>query len=93
MTPTEPDLWIPSDDLLARDPIAVEHVHNPHPRVDMANVVALPDVVDDRANDAAAAAVLAELEDDDQGGGEEGRRADDGDIDPDDDGLPVDPDV
>jgi hypothetical protein len=85
------DLWTPSDALLAADPIALEHVRHPHARSGAIDVMALPDIVDEKLNAAAADAVLAEIDDDDVSNGEDGRRGDDGDVDPDDAGGDLDP--
>jgi hypothetical protein len=55
------DLWIPSDDLLARDPIAQKKVLDPFfpPDLEEEGVV-LPDTISEEATEAAAAAALAE---------------------------------
>ncbi|HZA18962.1 MAG TPA: hypothetical protein VE645_19130 [Pseudonocardiaceae bacterium] len=79
--PSIEDLWTPSDDLLSRDGIALEHVRAPHPRSDLIDVVSLPDVEDDDANEAAACLVLASLDDDDTAADEPGECDDDEQLD------------
>lgn len=55
------DLWIPSDDLLARDSLAQQKIINPFfpPDLEEEGVV-LPDSDSEEATEAAAAAALAE---------------------------------
>lgn len=80
------DLWTPSDDLLARDPVAMAHVTDPFDTPDLeAQGVVLPDVEDHEANELLAAVVLAELDDDDVAGDEPGDVDDDDDVDGDED--------
>lgn len=84
-----PDLWTPSDDLLADDPIAAAKVANPHAAPELTEVgVVLPDG-DEDFNQAHAAVVLAELDGDDAVCDENGDAPDDDDcMDPDDNEVP-----
>jgi hypothetical protein len=86
---TMPQLWIPSDDLLQHDPIALQKIESPFEPPDLeAHGIKLFDVEDDEANAAAACLVLASLDDD--GGADETGEADDDDaIDDPDDGEDV----
>jgi hypothetical protein len=85
---TMPQLWIPSDDLLERDPIAMQKIATPFEPPDLeAHGIKLFDVDDDEANAAAACLVLASLEPDDVAGDEPGDADDDDELDdPADDG-------
>jgi hypothetical protein len=84
---TMPQLWIPSDDLLERDPIATQKIATPFEPPDLeAHGIKLFDVDDDEANAAAACVVLASLEPDDVAGDEPGDADDDELDDPADDG-------
>jgi hypothetical protein len=79
------DLWIPSDDRLRADPIALQKIKTPFGPPDLeAHGIRLFDVEDDEANEAAACLVLAAL-DDDVTGDEPGESDDDELTDPDDD--------
>jgi hypothetical protein len=79
---TMPELWIPSDDLLERDPIAVQKIATPFDRPDLeAHGIELFDVEDDEANAVAACVVLASLDSDDVAGDEPGDAADDDELD------------
>jgi hypothetical protein len=76
------DLWTPSDDLLARDPIAERHVELPFDPPELeAQGVALPDLQDEEAIELAAALALAAQEDDDLAGDEPGEAEDDDEVD------------
>jgi hypothetical protein len=90
---TMSQLWTPSDDLLAQDPIAQQHVSMPFDPPDLAaGGIVLPDVDDDETNELLAALALAELDDDDVAGDEPGDVDDDHEIDdPDED--PVEADI
>lgn len=84
------DIWTPSDELLALDPIAVSKVANPHasPKLSEAGIV-LPDS-DDDANEELAALALAELDGDDTEADVESGAVDDDDtIDDDTDTDPI----
>jgi hypothetical protein len=60
-----PQLWIPSDDLLEHDPIALQKIESPFDPPDLeAHGIKLFDVADDDANAAAACVVLASLDED-----------------------------
>jgi hypothetical protein len=86
-----PEIWTPSDGLLASDPIASQKLATPFEPPDLTNTgIVLFDVEDDDANEAAACAVLASLEDDDAMGDESGDADDDDDIDDPDDQAGVD---
>ena len=77
-----PELWIPSDDLLKHDPIALQKIESPFERPDLeAHGIKLFDVEDDDANEAAACLVLASLDSDDSAGDEPGEADDDDEID------------
>jgi hypothetical protein len=79
---TMPQLWIPSDDLLEHDPIALQKIESPFEPPDLeAHGIKLFDVEDDDANAAAACLVLASLDCDDSAGDEPGAADDDDDID------------
>jgi hypothetical protein len=79
---TMPQLWIPSDDLLERDPIAVQKIATPFDAPDLeAHGIKLFDVEDDEANAVAACLVLASLDSDDVAGDEPGDVADDDELD------------
>jgi hypothetical protein len=79
---TMPQLWIPSDDLLEHDPIALQKIESPFEAPDLeAHGIKLFDVEDDDANAAAACLVLASLDSDDSAGDEPGAADDDDDID------------
>jgi hypothetical protein len=79
---TMSQLWIPSDDLLERDPIAVQKIATPFEPADLeANGIKLFDVEDDEANAVAACLVLASLDDDDVTGDEPGDADDDDELD------------
>lgn len=67
MSTTDSDIWVPSDSLLARDPIALAKVHHPHDSIDENSLPSLGEVVDDDANAEAAACVLAEAKGDELG--------------------------
>ena len=59
------DLWTPSDDLLTKDPIAIQQIANPHEASGLEQAgVHFPDIDDEAANEAAAAFTLAECEGD-----------------------------
>jgi hypothetical protein len=79
---TMPQLWIPSDDLLERDPIAVQKIATPFDPPDLeAHGIKLFDVEDDEANAVAACLVLASLDGDDVAGDEPGDVHDDDELD------------
>jgi hypothetical protein len=79
---TMPQLWIPSDDLLQRDPIAAQKIATPFDRPDLEGQgIELFDVEDDEANAVAACVVLASLDSDDVAGDEPGDAADDDELD------------
>ena len=85
-----PQLWIPSDDLLEHDPIALQKIGSPFDPPDLeAHGIKLFDVEDDDANEAAACLVLASLDGDDVLGDEPGGADDDDEIDDPDDGEDV----
>jgi hypothetical protein len=89
---TMPQLWIPSDDLLKHDPIALQKIESPFEPPDLeAHGIKLFDVEDDDANEAAACLVLASL--DDSTGEETGDAADDDEIDDPDDREDVEGDL
>ena len=76
-----PQLWIPSDDLLEHDPIALQKIESPFEPPDLeAHGIKLFDI-DDDANEAAACIVLASLDDDDSAADEPGEADDDDEID------------
>jgi hypothetical protein len=94
MEPTMSQLWTPSDDLLQRDPIALQKITTPFEAPELEeNGIALFDIEDDDANEAAACLVLASLEHDDVAGDEPGESSDDDDLDDPDDDEDVTPDV
>lgn len=75
-------LWIPSDDLLQHDPIALQKIEAPFEPMDLeAHGIKLFDVEDDEANEAAASLVLAALDSDDVAGDEPGESDDDDELD------------
>ncbi|HEX8158185.1 MAG TPA: hypothetical protein VF526_12445 [Solirubrobacteraceae bacterium] len=77
-----PDIWTPSDDLLAHDPIARQKLQTPFEPADLeAHGIKLFDIEDDEANEAAACIVLATLDSDDSDGDEPGECDDDDEID------------
>ena len=77
-----PQLWIPSDDLLEHDPIALQKIQSPFDPPDLeAHGIKLFDVEDDDANEAAACLVLASLDSDDSAADESGEADDDDEID------------
>lgn len=79
-------LWIPSDDLVALDPIAQMKMASAFQPPDLeAHRIKLFDIEDDDANEAAACVVLASLDRDDIAGDEPGEADDDDQIDDDDD--------
>jgi hypothetical protein len=79
---TMPQLWTPSDDLLERDPIALQKIATPfHPPDLEAHGIKLFDIEDDEANAVAACLVLASLESDDVAGDEPGDAPDDDELD------------
>ena len=85
-----PQLWIPSDDLLEHDPIALQKIESPFEPPDLeAHGIKLFDVEDDDANEAAAALVLASLDSDDVAADEPGEADDDDEIDDPEDGEDV----
>ena len=85
-----PQLWIPSDDLLEHDPIALQKIESPFDPPDLeAHGIKLFDVEDDDANEAAACLVLASLDGDDVLADEPGDADDDDEIDDPDDGEDV----
>ena len=87
-----PQLWIPSDDLLKHDPIALQKIESPFEPPDLeAHGIKLFDVEDDDANEAAACLVLASL--DDSTGEETGDADDDDEIDDPDDREDVNGDL
>jgi hypothetical protein len=90
----DPNIWIPSDDLLHAYPIADANVMNPRAAETLSAGVALPaDDLDDDALEAAAASVLAELDDEaDAAASEEdaGLQQDDEAVDDPEDGTPGD---
>jgi hypothetical protein len=87
-----PQLWIPSDDLLKHDPIALQKIESPFEPPDLeAHGIKLFDVEDDDANEAAACLVLASL--DDSTGDETGDADDDDEIDDPDDREDVEGDL
>ncbi len=87
-------LWIPSDDLVAHDPIASQKITTPFAPISLeAQGIKLFDVDDDAANEAAACVVLASLEDDGAAGDEHGECDDDERIDDPADADGVDADV
>jgi hypothetical protein len=87
-----PQLWIPSDDLLKHDPIALQKIESPFEPPDLeAHGIKLFDVEDDDANEAAACLVLASL--DDSTGDETGDADDDDEIDDPDDRVDVEGDL
>jgi hypothetical protein len=87
-----PELWIPSDDLLKHDPIALQKIESPFEPPDLeAHGIKLFDVEDDDANEAAACLVLASL--DDSTGDETGDADDDDEIDDPDDREDVEGDL
>jgi hypothetical protein len=89
-----PQLWIPSDDLLKHDPIALQKIESPFEPPDLeAHGIKLFDVEDDDANEAAACLVLASLGSDDSAGDEPGEADDDDEIDDPDDGEDVSGDL
>jgi hypothetical protein len=89
-----PELWIPSDDLLKHDPIALQKIESPFQPPDLeAHGIKLFDVEDDDANEAAACLVLASLDSDDRAGDEPGEADDDDEIDDPDDGEDVSGDL
>jgi hypothetical protein len=91
---TMPELWIPSDDLLKHDPIALQKIESPFEPPDLeAHGIKLFDVEDDDANEAAACLVLASLDSDDSACDEPGEADDDDEIDDLDDGEDVDGDL
>jgi hypothetical protein len=89
---TMPQLWIPSDDLLKHDPIALQKIESPFEPPDLeAHGIKLFDVEDDDANEAAACLVLASL--DDSACDEPGEADDDDEIDDPDDSEDVEGDL
>jgi hypothetical protein len=92
---TMPQLWIPSDDLLEHDPIALQKIESPFEPPDLeAHGIKLFDLEDDDANEAAAALVLASLDNDEAtAAGEPGEADDDDEIDDPEDGEHVAGDV
>lgn len=85
-----PQLWIPSDDLLEHDPIALQKIESPFEPPDLeAHGIKLFDIEDDDVNEAAAALVLASLDRDDVVADEPGEADDDDEIDDPDDGEDV----
>jgi hypothetical protein len=91
---TMPQLWIPSDDLLEHDPIALQKIESPFAPPDLeAHGIKLFDVEDDDANEAAACLVLASLDDDDVAGDEPGEADDDDELDDPHDDEHLDADV
>lgn len=89
-----PQLWIPSDDLIEHDPIALQKVESPlHPPDLEAHGIKLVDVEDDDANEAAACLVLASLDSDDVVTDEPGDVADDEELEDPSDAEPVTSDV
>jgi hypothetical protein len=91
---TMPQLWIPADDLLEHDPIALRKVESPFDPPDLeAHGIKLVDVEDDDANEAAACLVLASLDSDDVVTDEPGDAADDEELEDPSDAEPVTGDV
>jgi hypothetical protein len=91
---TMPQLWIPSDDLLKHDPIALQKIESPFEPPDLeAHGIKLLDVEDDDANEAAACLVLASLDSDDGACDEPGEADDDDEIDDPGDGEDVNGDL
>ena len=87
-------LWTPSDELLAHDPIALQKIERPFEPIDLpAQGIWFSDETDDDANEAAACVVLASLEDDDVAGADTGETDDDEEIDDPDDDEDVSGDV
>jgi hypothetical protein len=82
------DLWTPSDDLLADDPVAIQQITNPHDASGLAQAgLQLPDTEDDATNEAAAAFNLAEADGNNApAAGESGECADDDEVADTDDG-------
>jgi hypothetical protein len=79
---TMPELWIPSDDLLHHDPIALQKIESPFEPPDLeSHGIKLVDVEDDDANEAAACLVLASLDSDELAADEPGEADDDDEID------------
>jgi hypothetical protein len=79
---TMPQLWIPSDDVLEHDPIALQKIASPFDPPDLeAHGIKLVDVDDDDANEAVACLVLASLDSDDVVGDEPGAADDDEELD------------
>jgi hypothetical protein len=79
---TMPQLWIPSDDLLDRDPIALQKIASPFAPPDLeAHGIKLFDIEDDEANAVAACLVLASLDSDDVAGDGPGDADDDDELD------------
>ena len=77
-----PQLWVPSDELLKHDPIALQKIQSPFQPPDLeAHGIKLFDVEDDDANEAAACLVLASLHSDDSACDEPGEADDDDEID------------
>ncbi len=80
----------PSDELLGRDPIALQKIGLPFEPIDLAaQGISFSDEVDDDANEAAACLVLASLEDDDAAGAETGETDEEEEVDDPDDGQDV----
>jgi len=89
-----PQLWIPSDDVLEHDPIALQKIESPFEPPDLeSHGIKLFDVEDDDANEVAAALVLASLDDDGVVGDEPGDADDDDEIDDPHDGEAVAGDI
>ena len=83
-------LWIPSDELLQRDPIAQQKIRTPFEPVDVeAQGIRLFDVEDEAANEAGAWIALASLDDGDLTGDESGDCDDDEQLDDPADAEPV----
>lgn len=88
------DIWTPSDELLARSPIALAKIQSPYEPLDLeGHGISLGDPVDHDANEAAACLVLASLDDDDIIGSETGETDDDDEVDDPDDDEAVSGDV
>jgi hypothetical protein len=86
------DLWTPSDDLLTKDPIAIQHIATPHIAAGLEQPgLQLPDVEDDAVNAAAAAFNVLQADGDDApAAGESGECADDDEVADNDDHDPID---
>jgi hypothetical protein len=79
---TMPQLWIPSDAVLERDPVARRKIASRFEPPDLeAHGIRLFDIEDDEANEVVACLVLASLERDDVVGDEPGAAEDDEELD------------